>query len=485
MSAAIRTRSSGYFQLLAQLMRDRHNRGMLVRVTWVLLAAAVCLSLVGYFMGRRSDSFGLSAFLLCGGLFMWCGTFLNSAVRQNIPSNACLVPKLRGRLMVLTAALYMGSALFSATVLSLFFGHFGYLILLTCLLGVHSVFVARYQVLAVLQSLAIIAAISYKDQLWSWLQMAGDSVGEPVIAAGGLLLLGALGALGLHLVFLRGGDRHWDWMKKQAARPQFGQTKVERYNDTGAKARWKALWYTGYMSALRRDCRGGATQGNMMMHAIGPGAHHGTSIGMAGMLTLVTIIGMSLLSQKTDVFAAMVQVSLMQVFVMMACMMLATGMVSAVVGHSVEQFLYLLTPAAPMPAEVNRLLIRAMLVRFLRVWLAGAGCAVAIDMLTTHTLALRGPTFMMAMIMLCFVFVMLRNYAKMPSTFNELLTVVGSLVVVAVYAWMLLLEQRSPDFPWFWAGGTVGALIAAAVWLRCRRLLAMPALLPAGRLQAE
>jgi hypothetical protein len=213
MSAAAR---HGYRQLLAQVMLDRCNSGLLVRLSWFLLVCIAGELLFGMYFGQPRFGPALLVFLICGIGYLWCGAFLKNAVRQNRPEYACLAPGLRGRLMTLTALLLAGCTLASAALAGLLTGTPGYALVCAGLLSVYLLFAQRYAALNLLPSIVILASVSTQNRPLRALLAAAETIGEPALAGVGAIALVALGALGLRAAFPQGGDRHWEWYKSQS-----------------------------------------------------------------------------------------------------------------------------------------------------------------------------------------------------------------------------------------------------------------------------
>jgi hypothetical protein len=235
-----------------------------------------------------------------------------------------------------------------------------------------------------------------------------------------------------------------------------------------------------YDAALRRDSRGGASQGRMMMHALGRKAHDGGAIIYMLVTTLVMVlVGRELTGQGSS-NVVLVSSSTMQGCVLLAMLIYAVTASANVVRHSAEQALYRLTPAAPPTARINRVLAGTLLFRSLRLWLLSLACAMCIDLATFGQL--RGITFMLATLMLPVAGLVLRNYAVMSRQSGEVVTIAGTVLLVTACIAALWVEEMLPAFPWGWAGGGVLLASAAGLALRWRWLVALPPVLPAGRL---
>lgn len=216
----------------------------------------------------------------------------------------------------------------------------------------------------------------------------------------------------------------------------------------------------------------------MMMHALGTAAHDGTSIAYVLLFTVVAMLVGRHLAGQGEPAVASLTVTLMQASLMLSCLMYAVSVGASAVRKGVEQSLYLLTPAAPAAARVNRVLLRALLWRCLRLWLISLAGAACIDFAVLGRLELRGPVFLLAMLMLPCAGFVLRNYAVMPARQGSIMAVVTTLLIVVAVG----LQQVRPQLPWYWLGSGMALAAVAGLCWRWRRMMALPPLLPAGRL---
>lgn len=205
-----------YAQLLIQVMRDRAAGGLLVRFSWFLAACVAGELLFAHYFGQPRFGHALLVGLICGTGYLWCGAFLKSAVQQNQPAYACLVPQLRRRLMTLTATSYLACTSVTAAMASVLLGHGGYALVCGGMFSVYMLFAQRYAMLNLLPSAVILVSVSMQNQPLHALAATAETMGEPAVAGAGALVLLLLGRLGLHAAFPQGGDRHWAWHAFQA-----------------------------------------------------------------------------------------------------------------------------------------------------------------------------------------------------------------------------------------------------------------------------
>jgi len=471
--------SPAYRQMLAQVVRDRCARGLLVRLTWFIAACIVAELMFAAYFGQPRFGRALLILLTGGTGYMWCGAFLKSAARQNQPAYACLVPGLRRRLMTLTALLFTACALASAALAALLLGHGGYALVLAGLFSVYILFAHRYPGLNFLPSVAIVYSSSLQHRPLEALFAAANAIGEPAVAGVGLLMLLVLGMLGVRLAFPQGGDHHWAWHRR-LSQQQARLSGAAPAAGASAASPWTAWMRRAYFAGLRRDSRGGATQGRMMAHALGTTAHDGNGVIYLLVSTLAMVLVGLYVAGRGDPEIMRMSASAMQGCVLMASLMYAVAASAGTARHGVEQGLYRLTPAAPATSQLNRVLARTLLFRCLRLWLLSLAGAVCIDVAIFG--GLRGVTYALAMLTLPFAGLTLRNYAAMQPRTGETAALAATLFVVLAYIAALMMASMLPAFPWFWAGSAVALASAVGLVLGWRRMLAAPPALPAGRL---
>jgi len=476
--------NGAYAQLLSQVVRDRCSNRMLVRITWWLLIVGVGVPLFAHAVEQDHAVLpvlvGSATFLV----LMWCGAFLKSAVQQNHPSNSCLVPQLRRRLILLTLTLYTASGLLVAAMVAAAFGHFGYALVGAGAFFCYMLLAQRYAALAFLPSLLIIGSVSVLNAPMHALWESIRWMGEPALTGVGLAATAVLGAIGVQLAFPRGGDRHWAWYGCYVATLRRMQGSAPKPGDSVRWNRWTMRLLVGYRAALRRDSRGGASRGGMLLHAFGPAAHDG---GYHAYVLLVTlVIGLVLLWAGGDpeLLRQSMRASLMQACVMVAVVMYAAELQKSAARRAAEQVLYLLTPGAPAVAQLNRVLGGELLKRYLRLWLVAALCVAGLEMVMLGAPRLYGPTFVLCALLLGLSCALLRNYAATPASSNQTATMAATFLATVAYLIVLAVDRMAPQFPLFWLGAAIVLATLLALRWRWQRLMALPAVLPAGRLLA-
>lgn len=176
-------------------------------------------------------------------LFAVLTWYMPGAVRMNTPETARLVPRMRRRLLQLTVLVWAVTT--AAVVLMLADTTLPPAVMvlatLTWLIGL-GLSAAGYQIGALLQVGPLLGALWRED-----LPAVTLSPGGAAIAA---LLLLALAARTLELMFPDGGERHWQRRGAQARAME--RTRPEGLMRQVPTTRWAAGWYA---AALRRACR--------------------------------------------------------------------------------------------------------------------------------------------------------------------------------------------------------------------------------------
>lgn len=472
-----------YRQLLLQVLRDRCSSGLLVRLSWFVAVMALGQVVFSHMVGKPVYGDVLLVFLGSGLLFLWCGAFVKSAVQQNMPSNAVLVPGLRRHLMRLTVWLYLAATVLTGVLSWALGGPPGYGLLAGGLFSIYVLYAQRHPMLNFLPSVVIIASVSLSKHPLDRLLAAADRVGEPVVTVAGLVLLALAGWHAVHALFPQGGDRHWAWYlcyRRQLARASGAMLNME----PGGGVRWLAWLRRPYNAALRADSRPGAGQGRQMMHALGTLGHDGGAIAYM----LVSLLAMcwvgSYLAVHADQAVVLVCSTMMQGMLMMSVVMYAAAVSSQAARFSGEQSLYRLTPAAPAAAQFNRVLLGMLMFRCLRLWALSLAAIICIDAVVTGRVEVRGITVALGALMLPFAGLLLRDYASVPRQPNAMLTMAASVAVVAAYIALAVADQLHPGLPLFLLSTVVMAASGVALRLRWQRLVAAPVAFPAGRLAA-
>lgn len=470
-----------YRQLLLQVVREHSIYRMMVRINWLLGGGAVLVLAATWYADKpRVASYVLALLLWCATM-MWCGAVLKSAARQNRPEYACLTPGLRGRLLRVVAILFIFSILLGGLLTAALSEYGGYGLLAAGMMNVYILFVTRYpQAMLVPLAVSLIASQSaLVDDIGAALHA---HLGQSWITAIGSVLLLILGALGLQRVLPRGGDRHWAWFKLYNQRLVAAGAPPLPVSNT-LLDRWRqATWRARYHLALRNDSRTGGTPQRMMVHALGPGAYPlGYVVDLAVAMALL-LVGLAIFSAWRETRQFFMWSMVMKGGLLLTVVTYVDRAIDGAVSYRTEQAVFFLSPGAPQARDVNRLLAGGLVRGFAIVWAAALVCVACFDFFVLREGRLRGSSFVLATLMLPFACALLRDYAVMrPATRTSSWKALTFLYLMVCSAFLAVAE-RWPAVPWFWLGGLVALVSALAVAWRWHKLVALPPVLPAGRL---
>lgn len=473
---------SAYWQLLVQVRRQTQSYRMMVRITWLLAVGALLVFGATHYVDRAAVGYTMMPFFILALAHMWCGALLKSAITQNRPEYAALVPQLRVRLMRLVALLFTSCAVLLGLLTALLLDYPGYVMLCGGLMSVYLLFTARYLMLAAAP--AVIILLLLQTGMLSKIGLALDQgLGQMLTTAIGSPLLLALGACGLRLVFPQSGDAHWAWFKRYVQRMASIRAPMQNLPDSRVGDWWQALWRNRYLAALQRDSRAGGTPARMMAYALGPGAHAAGYIRFALFTTLVVLALLALLGvdQRANLQYTLLA-TILEWSVLLAVPMYINGATDGTLRYHTEQAVVLLSPGAPASVRINRLLGGTMLLGFVQVWLATLVCVTVIDSFLLGHAGLRGVNFVLWVLLLPMACLLVRNYAAMQAHGRELESLALTVPFVVLCMALLVLSYAQPGIPWFWLGGAMGLATALVLRLRWNKLMTLPPVLPAGRL---
>lgn len=472
-----------YRELLLQVVREDSGYRMMKRVTWLVTVAAVLIVATFHHWGKPTAGKGMLTISLWGLALMWASAFMKSAIAQARPEYANLVPQLRTRLMRLTGALFVSSSLLLGLLAGLLFGYPGYALLAGGVMSVYIMLTPRYPWVAFSPSVIALALVQsgYVEEIGYAVHHGLGQLATTVF--GGLLLL-ALGTWGLRVLFPRGGDAHWAWFKRQSRAREAARSPTQLVPVTRFGIWWQGRRGTRYLAALRDDSRTGATPQRMMMHALGPAVHPSGYILSVLANTIAALALLLVVEGRIQPGSYALMGNALQWAVLACSMMFVLSAIDSATRYRTEQAIFFLSAGAPAMAQVNRLLGGALLRRFFVVWLATLAGAAVIDSLIQQQAGLRGATVMLAVLMLPLACKLLRNYAVAQPAGKGTSWVVWMALYMIVCNLLMAVAKAGRHLPWFWLAGVFAAGSLLVLYRYWRKLVALPAVLPSGRLAA-
>nr|WP_315398465.1 hypothetical protein [uncultured Duganella sp.] len=454
------------------------------RRPWRGVIVIACLTAAAQWFAHaviRRPAFGafVCSTMVLGMAVAWCALFAASAVRQNHPANACLVPHLRRRLIVCCVALSAASALAVAGAVGIVFGYHTYFglalagagLVLPLMLFAHR-FVTLLWVPVALFTLA--SQGPWMDRLADWLLRQP----QPAVLLVGVAFDAALLALAVRVVLPQGGERHIAWQEQL-----WNRRNAVAYGTSAPMPERLWAWRPGL---ARTAPAGGATAmppGGEMLRALGPTVSansHLMSIVLFALVAAAVIIGgFDASGGRLIMFT-----SILRATIALSVGFYVKALLSAMAARAGEQELYRLTPGAPAACAFNGALARAAMRRFALVWVATLAALLVLDFARTGVLLPSAATLVLAAAALLFARLPLRDYARwrpappgwgaVAASFAAMFGVLGGGAVIDKY----------PAFPW-WALAAVIAVVALVLVRRrwSAMLRAAPAF-PAGRMAA-
>lgn len=456
-------------------------------IMWAMLGGAVLafaafgIALSDWRAGMTSAGVFLTALLAA-----WWLELLGSAIRQNAPALACLVPGQHRRIVLAVAGAWAVGTLAIGLLLGVAFDHVGYVMLIAAAALLYMA-ALQYWPLLVLVPVAVMAL----DRFVPLVPSAGTraafvAAGETGVTLAGLALLLLPGALVLRCLLPRGGDRHLAWQRRHEKRAHAMRDALSVPGQEYAAAWRPSSWLQQpYLAGLRRlSERAGMgrpprNRAQALLFSLRAGAHPGAMLAAVAASTAFALAAGSKLGGGMD----------RDGLAGMACIiLLVTPLVTHV--HSVltalqryrtEQALLRLAPAAPDSGQFNRQLGSALLARFGLLWLtctAGASLTVAV---LAPGVAGQGAVGISAALMLLLAPALLRDHAASRRLSAQVMTlVIVAIVVMSVLLRVTVVVWRA-HMPWL-PIAAVALLAAGWTWRAWRRLPALRPAFPAGRL---
>lgn len=478
--------SAGIWHSYAQLITPQPGkdgaRRPLLRNTGIVVAGGAALVWLARAVMHSREA---SALFLCATMFilllLWCGGFAASAVRQNQPAYACLVPHLHRRLTMCCVAAFVISSVALAVTISMAFDYRGYSLAFTGLMFPYLLLLQRspsaFFVPFFCWAVPNLTPDAWADALAAPLL----SLGPPALWALCIAANVALMASTLRWALPRGGDRHFasrdriDLMAKKG--PEAVASRARQQGDN-----WRII----YNRALRRDSVPSAPQGNQMLHALGGSVHDGGFIAGTIIISAVAVAISVLRSTDLSVAAWLKtgdSVSVVLSLLLLLQLLSYSSVTLLTLGACTsEQELYRLSPSAPAAREFNRVLATALLRRFARLWLAVLAGLVCVHFALTLSPLPSFYPLAQASLALPVACLLLRDYARMRNVARTGTSAVLMMAFIAASSAFSGIADSHPDFPWLVPAVVVSACSLFAIWMRWRAMMATPPAFPTGRL---
>ena len=469
-----------YAPLFYQMLGDRGGRRTLVWVGGVLAGLSVLGAWLSVAVNRATEGGGaLCCAALALFLWLWSSVFVSTAMLQNHPANACLVPHLRRRLITACVVLFVVSSIVLAVTVNIFFGHFGYALAAAGLLVPYVLLAQRFVYLAMLPLYASPLSQLVPEAWTDRLTVLLASINEPTLSLLGVAADIALLTWGLSIALPRGGDRHF----AMSARRTLWRTA----GTDGAALRElqrRRVWRWGYVRVLRRDSVRAGAPGHQLMHTMGTAVNEGSTVFGVVVCTLLAVLAALANVPDVKIFGPIAIFDIAQVFMLLSVSSYPAAVLLAAVTHNAEQGLYRLAPGAPSAREVNRVFAKAVVLRFLKIWLVVLAGLVAIDCARRGSLELRAYPLALASLTLPFICILLPDYARLRASPRWGVSVGMPVAMILGYLLFAALAARNPSLPWLVLVCPIVAGSLLTLWVRWLSMIKMPPAFPVGRLAA-
>lgn len=447
------------------------------QVAWALRTGTVAMLLLGGLDAALKRDWASA--LIVGSVIPWVMlvcflvfAFVPGAVLLNTPANARLVPRMRARLMQMTALAWIVSALLPALVMGTSVTN-----VVGCFVGVAIWIIgfglARggYRLGGGLQVMVVVCVIAWSKEL--------RAMATPALMALAILLVMAIGALALRAIYPRSSERHWKL-----------RGRIERVRELAApghqfQAHDGTRWWTGlYRWALQRDSVRGRSDA-LLLHVLGPASHWTQLCLPLGVLLAAAVIAKFVFSAFASAEAADILAGIGWAFAtaLMCLQMIDLERVAArLAATPCEQALLRLTARSAPGAGFNRRLGRALLRYALLDWAmvsAAAMCLTALSGANAYILVMQACLCCLG---LPLVAALLRDYARGAGMMGWWLLASG-IVAGLLSGAAGMLASRLLGLPgWPVMALASAALALLAVGWRWRAMAAAPVAFPVARL---
>jgi hypothetical protein len=476
--------SPAWQAILRQPMLAWRLQGMWV--VWTLLAGAV-LGFCGFGIGLRDWRAGVVAagVALAALIIAWWIQLLGSAIRQNEPALAWLVPHQRRRIVTVVGLAWVAGSLGIGLVFGAGLNHFGYALLAGAATLMYFAALQRLPMLA-LAPLAIMVATRFvPPPSPAGLVMALGETGSTLV---GLLVLAVLAPPLARLLFPRGGDAHLAWHNQFVDRAK--ALKAAQGIPGQEWTVWRGSSWPDrlYFADLRRLSERAAIaprpggRADVLLMALSGSAHPGSALlGILAVTLLAVASGGNLLASM-GLRGSVVQLCLLLLVMPLAAHVHAVTI--AVQRFRGEQALLRLSPAAPASADFNRRFGGALLRRFAIVWLASTAGGALVGAIMIPGVQTQVAVGLTAALGLPMAWCLVRDFASMRQlSAGTLVAVLAGIVALTLVLNGGLALWRT-HAPWTLIGCLALVAIAVTYW-RWRRMQALPVAFPAGRLATD
>lgn len=454
-----------------RFVQVRHDYRLFRQLLWqgrkplvkLCLFGAVCLAVIlwGAYVQQAqphrsqiADLLQIFGFIGCVGMVAgWIGLMITWVRRQHRPEYAALVPGLHLRLKRLLGGQVIVASVLLATLCSLVFGHFAEALALAGLGLTWQLLMVRYQPLILFTSIAY-ALLTQTDVGRSIDLTALAPSGNSALAVSMVVVLLNLALLDSVLCRL------------------LPRTKDAQRTATRLQVAIAPLWRP------RRN----ADRGTMLLRALGPRVPQYGDIVPATVIALLSMAGAMLLPEWRPGLLSVIMATMLATF-LHTPLQYAELARSAIAATVAEQGLYRLAPLSPAAPDLNRLLYRALLQRYLLIWLACAVTTLGLAAMSAGRVAIGGAA------LLCALALpggrrLLHRYAQEPAPAGWK-HYAGMATWYVSCALVMSIAGQLPELPWLALAVVVAVWNIVRLYLRWRALLSTPPALPAGRLVAQ
>lgn len=404
------------------------------------------------------------------GMLYWLD-LVSGAVRQDTPANARLVPRLRRRAMQLVGSCWLVFVLLITLALGSAFGNpvLWAAAAAGWLLG-SAMVRTGFQSGMVFMSLPFMLMLLPHEAIPAVRYFAGTAAGITACA----LWIGLVAWLGARTLFPR-GDRHFD----QRVVVEKGVRQSQGTHTANMRS-------SLYATDLARASRTRTSAGELVLHALGPGAHWSVSAKMFAMLAAALVAGRVLIEAMAADSRTLAP--FVGGFIIMPLLLSFAAIPQRIVGRASasqgEQALLRLAPVVPRMDQYNRALASALLRRALGEWAIVTVALVAVTGAVDAHPSITLLQFAACCLAMPLMTIVLRDYARAPALRMAYMYLAALYLVLsagAAYYAMLHASVVPVAVVSFILGVGATAYLAAS---RRRAMVEAPVAFPAGRMAA-